>query len=175
MFMNSEQVMHFAARIRATQAIEGSSVWKMSGNNRRSTENDLLRGLTIQQIIQQAENVVDYIRNLRDPAHKEYLLAKYFYQNQPKDIETLMARVLSRYSGCIQRRGVQDIVMVYLNVPKSQRAIRESLKCGANQVKDHINKVYDALDPIHYQALDAIDQKFIEVGLIERRQLAVNC
>lgn len=172
MFIDAERTIGWALDMKCRMIIDGSAINRMCGKASPTTTNELIRGLSPQEAHIQAEQIFKLVNGLSDPACRQYLLAKH---NITDKIDDIMSRVFARllYSGGIYRRDVSKVVLKYMGVKYTKDEIRESLKCGRDKVDDFISKVYDIMDDIHYNALNDVEHKMMNAGLIERRE-AVN-
>lgn len=170
MFKSVDSVVEWAATIKCTMILDGPSIHGMYGA-RRSTMNELLMGLSPQEAHEQAEMIIRHIDDLSDPACSQYLLARNHLTDK---INNVMDRVFARllYSGGIHNRDVRKVVLRYMGADIGKREIRESLHCDRNKVDHFITKVDEIMDAIHYQAINDLEERFVNSGLIERRQLA---
>ncbi len=165
MFKSVEGVLNWAALIKSTEIIDEPSINKMRGRL-YGTSNELLIGLSPQQIHMQAEEIFCCVIDMDDKAASEYILAKYFYQ--PK-FEALMTRVMASllYSGGVYRRGIQSLALEYIvNKKVTHRELRQQLHCGNDNVHKFRDQVYAALDKVHNRAIGELETKFIDARLI---------
>ena len=170
MFRDAEKTIEWALDMKCKMIIDGSSTNRMCGKQRPTTINDLIRGLSPQEAHLQAEMIFKLVEGLSDPACRQYLLAKH---NLTDKIDDVMNKVFARllYSGGIYRRDVSKVVLRYMGVKYTKDEIRESLKCDRNKVDDFMSKVYDIMDDIHHNAINDVEEKMMNAGLIERREV----
>jgi len=166
MFNNVDSALRWAAQMQTVGIYDPPSINGMCGKQRRSTENELLIGLTPQQIQLQASSILRFISDVGGDDCKQYLLAKYCKSD---DVSLLMSRVLSGllYSNGVHQRGIQKIVMQYIGrVNLSHRELREELRCANGSVNKLRDQVYKSLDNIHHRAISQVDNMMVEAGLI---------
>lgn len=170
MFRDAEKTIDWALDMKCKMIIDGSATNRMCGKQNPTTLNDLIRGLSPQEAHLQAEMIYRIVEDITDPACKQYLLAKH---NLTDKIDDVMNRVFARllYSGGIYRRDVSKVVLKYMGVQYTKDEIRESLKCDRNKVDDFMGKVYDIMDDIHYNAINEVENKMMNAGLVARRDV----
>ena len=94
MFQSADSALRWAALMRNTLILDGSSINDMCGKPTPPTRNGLLMGLSPQEAQQQAANIVSYANAIKDPVCVQYIQAKYFFIDKLEDI---VHRVLSVY------------------------------------------------------------------------------
>lgn len=168
MFNDVDSALRWAAQMQAVGIYDPPSINGMCGKQRRSTDNELLIGLTPQQMQLQASLILRFISNVGGDDCKQYLLARYCKSD---DIALLMSRVLSSgllYSSGVNQRGIRKLVMQYLGrLNLSHRELREELRCANGSVNKFRDQVYTSLDGIHYRAISQVDNMMAEAGLIK--------
>lgn len=165
MFQSADSALKWAAKIKYTLIIDGSSINDMCGKPVPATTNDLLRGLSPQEAHQQAETIIKYAGG-DDPICVQYIQAKYFFQTEVGDIvQRVMSNILHAVGGT-NRRDIRCVVRAYVGDTVTKRQMREALRCQTRDVKAIEKKVYDAMDGVHYQAMSGLETKLSEMGLI---------
>ena len=167
MFQSADSALKWAAKLKCTLIIDGSSVNDMCGKPTPATTNDLLRGLSPQEAHQQAANIIVYASSIRDPVCVQYIQAKYFFQSKVDDIvQRVMANILHAIGGT-NRRDIHCVVRAYVGDTVTKRQMREALRCQTRDVVKIEKKVYDAMDGVHYQAMSGLETKLIDMRLID--------
>lgn len=167
MFDSPHSALRWASLMKHTLIIDGSSINDMCGKPHISTSNELLKGLSPQEAQQQAANIFNYASSLTDPICSQYLKSKYFFLSS---IDTIVQRVMGNIlhaAGGTNRRDISVVVESYLGTRVSKREMREKLRCRAADVQKIEKQVYDAMDKIHYRAIDELQCKLTEAGLIK--------
>ena len=159
MFNDADSALKWAAKIKCTLIIDGSSVNDMCGKPRQSTTNELLMGLSPQEAQQQADMIILYASSIHDPICAQYLQAKYFFMND------MLAGLLHAIGGT-NRRDIRLVVESYLGSRVTRRQMRQSLRCRASDVVRVERDVYRVMDKVHYRAINEIESKFADVGLV---------
>ena len=169
MFQSADSALKWAAKIKCTLIIDGSSINDMCGKPTPVTTNDLLRGLSPQEAQQQADTIIKYAGDIRDPVCVQYIQAKYFFQAKVDDIiERVMGNIRHAIEGT-NRRDIRCVVRAYVGDTVTKRQMREALRCQTRDVKVIEKKVYDAMDGVHYQAMSGLESKLNEMGLTSRQ------
>lgn len=171
MFRDAEKTIDWALDMKCKMIIDGSATNRMCGKLPPTTTNDLIRGLSPQEAHLQAEQIFKLVENLRDPACRQYLMAKHNLTDKIDDVMNKVFARLTYENGGIHRRDVSKVVLKYMGVKYTKDEIRESLKCDRNKVDDFMSKVYDIMDDIHYNAINDVEEKMMNAGLIERREV----
>lgn len=174
MFGNVESVLKWAYLVSTLDNVDGPSINRMYGKPNPTTRNQLLAGISREDQIKQAINIIGVVNDLKkiDPAYNEIIAAEFGYQRNDKQMENLMMRVISAMgSGAHRRRGIRDIVLIYFGENIGIRKIREDLGCNTNNVRRYKTTVFDALDKIRSRAIGDLHCKFTEKGLISDRKL----
>lgn len=167
MFHDVDSALRWAARIKCTLIIDGSSINDMCGKPRHSTTNELLMGLSPQEAQQQADNIIKYASCLSDPVCSQYVHAKYLFLSS---VDDLVNRVLSNITHATtgtNRRNISLVVQSYFGNKATRRELRESLRCRNSDVKRLQDGVYTAMDKVHYRAMCELEEKLIDVGLMK--------
>jgi len=166
MFQSADSALRWAALMRNTLIIDGSSINDMCGKPSHSTDNDLLRGLSPQEAQQQAANIVSYATSLQDPVCVQYLQAKYFFVTSIDNIiHRVMAGLLHAVGGT-NRRDVSLVVQSYIGARVTHRQMRAALRCRASDVRRIESDVYKVMDTVHSRAMSELKSKLIDVRLI---------
>lgn len=166
MFPSADSALRWAAKIKCTLIIDGSSVNDMCGKPTPGTTNDLLRGLSAQEAQQQADTIIKYATSISDSVCVQYIQAKYFFQTKVDDIvQRVMSNVLHAMGGT-NRRDIHCVVRAYVGDTVTKRQMREALRCRSSTVAKIESQVYDAMDGVHYQAMNGLESKLKDMGLI---------
>lgn len=166
MFHDADSALKWAAKIKCTLIIDGSSVNDMCGKPRQSTTNELLMGLSPQEAQQQADMIIRYASSIHDPICAQYLQAKYFFMNKIDDIVHQVLAGLLHAIGGTNRRDIRLVVQSYLGSRVTRRQMRQSLRCRASDVVRVERDVYRVMDGVHYRAINEIESKFADAGLV---------
>lgn len=157
MFRDANQALRWAFVMGTIDIVKLSAINKMRGSASMS-ENDLLVGLSPQEMRQQAADIIDMAYRLQDRACTEYIVAQYGRRFSEADIGILIERVLFMLGGgTFNRRGVRKLVLCYFGNQIGHREIRGELQCSNNAVPSIRGKVYDALDRIGGRAIAEVD------------------
>lgn len=167
MFASADSALKWAARIKCVELYKSSAINRMCGKPERSTQNDLLIGLSPDETRKQADNIYGLVTGISDPVSENYLLAKYFYED---DITRLMSRV--HISMTDRSRDLTMLIKAYLGRKVTHRMMRDALCCSNNQVATYKQMVFDLMDKIHYQAIDQVDREMVNAGLIYHEKIA---
>lgn len=164
MFNSADSALRWAAEVRSTELYKASSINRMCGKPRRPTQNDILIGLSPDETYKQAVNIFAIVKGLQEnnPVSESYLMAKFFYED---DITRVLSRVLMSMSD--RSIDITILVKAYFGTHRvTHRMMRDSLYCRNSQVKHYQKMVYDIMDKIHYQAMDQIENKMVDAGLV---------
>lgn len=168
MFYSAESALQWAGEVRTTPIYNAPSTNRMCGKPQRATQNDILIGLNAKDRHLQASNIYSMAINIKDPVLQAYLRCKYFddYDN--------LSRIVSRVHVSLTDRSIDFtmLILAYLGVQINCRDItarmmRYALHCDANRVADYRNVVYGIMDKIHVQAIDQIECRMKQAGLVE--------
>lgn len=157
MFRDANQALRWAFVMGTIDIVKLSAINKMRGSATMS-ENDLLVGLSPQEMRQQAADIIDMAYRLQDRACTEYIVAQYGRRFSEADISILIERVLFMLGGgTFNRRAIRKIVLCYFGHDIKHKELMEELGCSKNTATDRRNKVYDALDRIGSRAIAEVD------------------
>ncbi len=162
--------MMWAAQVRETLIFKAPSISRMCGKPPRPTNNDLLIGLSPEEVHRQADNIYSMVINPKDPVgpvSEAYLLCRYFGD---AEFSRIVSRVHIQLSD--RSKDLTILILAYLGVQINCRDItarmmRDALHCDANRVADYRNLVYGIMDKIHAQAIDQIECRMRHAGLVE--------
>lgn len=166
MFNDADSALKWAAKIKCTLIIDGSSINDMCGKPRPATTNELLMGLSPQEAQQQADAIIKYANTINDPVCAQYLQAKYFFISKIDDIVHQVLSGLLHAIGGTNRRDIRLVVESYLGSRVTRRQMRQSLRCRAADVVRVERDVYRVMDRVHYRAINEIESKFATAGLV---------
>jgi len=167
LFKSAESALMWAAQVRETLIYKAPSISRMCGKPSRPTDNDVLIGLSPEEVHRQADNIYSMIISIDDPVCEAYLLCKYF--NDPDQLSRIVSRV---HLHLIDRsRDLTMLILAYVGAriggrEITHRMIRESLSCHNAAAADYRKVVYSILDKLHAQSIDIIECKMIDAGLI---------
>lgn len=167
MFRSAESALMWAVQVRETLIFKAPSISRMCGKPPRPTNNDLLIGLSPEEVHRQADNIYSMVISLDDPVSEAYLLCRYFGD---AEFSRIVSRVHIQLSD--RSKDLTILILAYLGVQINCRDItarmmRYALHCDANRVADYRNVVYGIMDKIHVQAIDQIECRMKQAGLVE--------
>ena len=166
MFPSADGALKWAATMRYTMIIDGSSINDMCGKPKPATTNELLMGLSPQEAHQQAEKIITYVDSIRDPVCVQYIQAKYFFVDKLEDILNRVLSGLLHAVGGTHRRDIRLIVQSYIGVRATRRQVRAALRCRMAEVIKIEDAVYRQMDKVHHRTMSELELKLIEAGLI---------
>ena len=166
MFQSADSALKWAALMRNTLILDGSSINDMCGKPTPPTRNGLLMGLSPQEAQQQAANIVGYANAIKDPVCVQYIQAKYFFIDKLEDIVHRVLSGLLHAAGGTHRRDIRLIVQSYIGVRATRRQMRAALRCRMADVIRIEDNVYRQMDKVHHRTMGELEEKLIEVGLI---------
>jgi hypothetical protein len=158
MFLNAEAAMRWAFTMTTVDIVKMSGANKMYGKLKPATSNELLSGLTPQEMHQQASSIVSLAHELSDPVCTEYLVARYGREFDEQHIGRLIERVLMMLgTGAHNRRAIRKLVLCYFDVRIARDEIRGEMGCRNDALTKIRAKVYDALDQVNNRAMSEIE------------------
>ncbi len=166
LFKSTESALMWAAQVRETLIYKAPSISRMCGKPSRPTDNDILTGLSPEEVHRQADNIYSMIINI-DPVCEAYLLCKYF--NDPDHVSRIVSRVHLHLTD--RSRDLTMLILAYVGAriggrEITHRMIRESLCCHNASAADYRKIVYSIMDKLHSQSIDIIERKMIDAGLV---------
>jgi len=167
MFKSVDSALKWATHISTLSIIDSPCLANHIPDHDRSPfRNDLLVNLSQAEIHAQSAQIIRMVESLDDPAFSEYMLAKYRMIDK---LDTLIYRVASGFGGTINRRSLQNIILEYCGRKKfSTNDYKDMFGCGKSQAYRNRSVVYERMDKIHYQAMDALESKMAGAGLVLR-------
>lgn len=165
MFKSVDSALRWASHISTLSIIDAPSLFNHIPDKDRSPfKNDLLINLSQAEIHAQSAQILKMTECLGDPALSEYIKVRYRMIDK---LDHLIYRIASGFSGTIHRRIVQDIVFEYCGRYKfSTNDYKEMFGCQKSQAYGTRKRLYDRIDKVHYQAMDALESKMRGAGLI---------
>lgn len=154
MFADVSHALSWAYRMREIGIVKTSGINRMRATMSSGWRNDLLVGLSQQEIRQQAASIIDVVYKLTDPACSEYLTARYGRRFDEQAMSRLIERVLMGLgTGINNRRAIRKMIMSYFGEKIGYREIRDEMNCRDAEALSIRKRAYDVLDQIGNRAI----------------------
>ena len=169
MFKDTRQALRWAFRQRARVIIKPPEINRMYGNRRGSSDNEILMGLTPEDVHRQATNIVGIVDSMAaaDTTFDEILYGVYGYEYHRERMSNLLRVCKSSLTGAPDENGVLHIVQTYCGKRTNLQEIRDALGVGMGTVKGYRDVIYKTLDSVHDKAITNIDVVLKDKGIVE--------
>ncbi len=161
LFNSVDQTLKWAYNTTARPVVKLSSIYSMRGP--ASTAKDLSPYERRAQAAQ-VQRMVDEMEFLR----RAYVHANYGREISEDEFDGLIAYCSMAMPALRAKRGIVMLCSDYMGQHVGWRALRQSLSCRNDDVPVIRSRIFEALDTLHEGVIDALQMRFIRVGLIER-------
>jgi hypothetical protein len=169
LFSSPQHALRWAYETSDRPIIKGSSVNRMRGEEKPSSDE-----ITCHDQHAQAALILGLCERVLPTLHMVYVEIQF-----GRDVHSidLMERHLAASfgSGLHSRRAMRLIIRSYCGEKCGLREIRKALACGTLKAANLRNIGYDALDLIHAQAMERLDESMRGAGLIEQEPVSRLC